>query len=347
MKIVQVIDQLGLGGAERVCVNLVNLFHRNGYNVKLIVLNKEGELFELVDDGVEVVILNKKEGKFKAYRKFVKEVKGIDIIHVHSRKPYRFVKKAFLFSVKFKSVILHDHYGKIGVDKKIPSFYKTIFKPSVYIGVSKTLTEWAVNTVGLNSKKVFLVSNLIFKYNITTKVFPSKKQGIVLVGNLKPVKNHIFAVKLAKKLDLDVTIYCIRDLNGEYYRKLIREIEEIYDVNRVHFIYNHTNVQEDLHKYDFAICPSLSESGPLVLLEFLAQGIPFLTYNTGEIAHFVKEKFPELVMDDFNIDDWINRAEVLKGYNNEHLSNAFDFYIEKEKFLEKYKEVYKSILNIK
>ena len=40
MKILQVIDQLGLGGAERVCVNMANLLYREGYDVKLIVFDR-------------------------------------------------------------------------------------------------------------------------------------------------------------------------------------------------------------------------------------------------------------------------------------------------------------------
>ena len=71
MKILQVIDQLGLGGEERVCVNMANLLYREGYDVKLIVFDRSGPLFDLIDKGLEVLVLGRKKHKFKAYKTLI------------------------------------------------------------------------------------------------------------------------------------------------------------------------------------------------------------------------------------------------------------------------------------
>ncbi len=342
MKILQVIDQLGPGGAERVCINIANLLHDNKQDVKLIVFNKIGPLFQLINKEIEIVVLESKKNKLKAYKKLIKEVKQADIVHIHIRKSFKFVKKTLLaFGVK-KKLILHDHYGEIAVNKRIPTFYRSFYQPDFYIGCSKSLTSWATNIVGMNPKKVFFISNLVLKYN-SNKPKDFDKKGIVLVGNLKPVKNHVFAVKLAKKLDLDLTIYTSKNEN-KYFKRLVKEIEEIYSKDRVHFMYNKINVQEDLFQYDFALNPSLSESGPLVLLEFLAQGLPFLTYNTGEIVKYVQSKFPDLVIDDFDMNTWEERVQTLNEIGENKLKEAFDDYNKENRFYESYMDVYKKCL---
>ncbi|WP_075340877.1 glycosyltransferase [Tenacibaculum agarivorans] len=344
MKIVHVIDQLGLGGAERVCVNLVNLLHRNGNKVKLIVLNNAGSLFDLIDDGVEVIRLDKKAGKFRAYKQFKKFVQNDDIIHIHMRANYRFVRKAFLFFGGKKPLILHDHFGKIEVDTSIKKFY-TIFKPNLYIGVSNLLTNWATTKMKMNKNKVFLMHNFVHKYlHKEDVVIPEEKEGIVLVASLKAVKNHIFAVQLAKRLNLPLTIYCQENRSSEYFKNLEKDIKKEYDTNKVRFIYNHNNVQSELYKYNFAVCTSKSESGPLVLLEFLAQGIPFLTFETGEVTSFVKSKFPDFVIDNFDLEKWEQRSKTLNQYNSKELSEAFNSYLEDQNFVEKYLELYQLII---
>lgn len=344
MEIIQVIDQLGLGGAERVCVNITNLLYRNGNSVKLIVLKDQGELFDLLDDGVKVIRLQNKS-KFNKYKEFVKHVNAGSVVHVHMRAPYRFVQKAFLFYGGRKPIIFHDHYGKIVVDQKVALFYK-LFKPDIYIGVSKLLVDWGVSKMTMDSDKALLVSNIVFKYDVIEQQASSEKKGIVFVGNLKKVKNHIFAIKLAHKLNMDLTIYCGKDEGNTYFKSLKKEIQENYSSQKINFIYDHKNVQSDLNKYDFAVCTSKSESGPLVLLEFLAQEIPFLTYKTGEIANFVEGKLPDFVIDNFVLEDWVKRSElILQKKDNYALMKVFQEYWNRENFIDKYLQIYQKVLN--
>jgi glycosyltransferase involved in cell wall biosynthesis len=39
---------------------------------------------------------------------------------------------------------------------------------------------------------------------------------------------------------------------------------------------------------DFGVIPSISESGPLVLIEYLAGGIPFVATRVGEVSQLVE-----------------------------------------------------------
>ncbi len=346
MKIVQVIDQLNSGGAERVCINLVNLLYRNKISVKLIVLNSDGVLFDLVDKGIEVIKLNKNKNKNYARKELRKHIQHDDIIHVHMRTNYKFVRKALLFSTTKKPIILHDHYGKIMITQKIPKFYRSILKPHFYIGCTQLLTQWAINKVRMNPNNVFFVNNFVLKQDSVSN--NNNKTGLVLVGSLKRVKNHKLAIDIAKALNKKLSIYC-STLKGEknYYQELIDYLNEINYLDNVRFVTGCTNVQAELKKYELALLTSTSEGDPLALIEYLAQGIPFLTSNVGEAVNLIKEYFPFLVQEEFNIDSWItNYHKAIKISPNE-IEKIYTTHFSDNLYFEKYLGIYKKILKYK
>jgi len=342
MKILQVIDQLGLGGAERVCVNLTNVLYKNNYNVKIVVFNNKGVLFNLLNKKVDVVILNKNKNKFKAYKRLIKEIKEADIVHIHMRQNFKYVKKTLLaFGVK-KKLILHDHFGEIAINKRIPTFYKSYYQPDYYIGCSELLTNWATDIVGLKQEKVTLINNFVLQHKSTNKPIKNKLGGI-FVGSMKPVKNHIFAIKLAKKIGVDLTIYC-GETNSRYFKNLCEEIDSLDYSKNVHFVHNCINIQSELYKYDFAFLTSTSEGDPLVLIEYIAQGLPFLSYNTGEAAKLIKHHFPDFVLDNFNENDWIENFQKIKKIKKEDILKVYKKYYDTAIFLQKYISVYKKLM---
>ncbi|MDB2413599.1 glycosyltransferase [Flavobacteriaceae bacterium] len=342
MKILQVIDQLGLGGAERVCVNMANLLHRNNYDVKLVAFDDSGPLFDLIDEGVEVVILGRKKHKFKAYKKLIQEVKQADIVHIHMRQNYKYVKKTLLaYGVK-KKLILHDHYGEIAVNKRIPTFYKSFYKPDLYIGCSELLTDWAKNNVGLDPSIVFLVHNFVLKYEVKTPKNTEKK-GLVLVGNMKPVKNHFFAVEIAKELGLDITMYCSKTENT-YFKSLQKKITAIGMSDNVFFKHGCINVQTELHQYNYALLTSTSEGDPLALIEYLSQGIPFLSYNIGESVKIIEKHFPFFVQHTFEKEEWIENFKELQNVTKEDVLSIYNQHYSSQGFLEKYIAIYQQLM---
>lgn len=344
MRVLQVINQLNLGGAERVCVNLANLFSENGHDVVVMVFEDSGPLFSLLNDDVEVVILNLKSDKSKAKKTLIAEVKKADIIHAHMRRTFRVVKRNVFLSRVKKKIIFHDHYGKIDVDKNVPTFFKTLYKPDFYIGCSELLTNWALEKLKLPKERVFFIKNYVPKLKIDSSTEPERK-GIVLVANLKPVKNHIFAVKIAKALNKELTIYCFKDENT-YYGELREQIKELGMTECVHFKHDCLNIQEELHYYEFALLTSITEGDPLVLIEYLAQGIPFLCSDIGESVKVIASKFPFFIQQTFDLEEWVNNASRLKGIKRENISKLYDKFYSENLFLGKYLEVYSQLKSI-
>jgi len=90
--------------------------------------------------------------------------------------------------------------------------------------------------------------------------------------------------------------------------------------NHINIIHDCNNVQAVLNNFDVAIHTATSESGPLVLIEYMMMGLPFLTYQTGEVVHQIKNDLPECIIDNFNTIEWIMQLDYLLQQNKNELS---------------------------
>ena len=57
-----VIEELTVGGAERMVVDMANVFAEHGWEVHMVLLRSAGELASELDSGVHQYVLNKKPG---------------------------------------------------------------------------------------------------------------------------------------------------------------------------------------------------------------------------------------------------------------------------------------------
>ena len=100
MKILQVIDTLDVGGAERVLVDLSNLLYENGVEVAVCTIVNRGKMADKLNNGIEHYNIGRdiKYSLLKMYQ-FYKIAKEFQIIHVHMRYNLKYVwliKKLFL-----------------------------------------------------------------------------------------------------------------------------------------------------------------------------------------------------------------------------------------------------------
>ena len=98
-KILQVIDFLHVGGAERVCVTLSNLLFKAAHEVAVLILVNDGELANSLDKNIPIIRL-KRQHKYSlgTMYKCAKILRDYELIHVHMRHNYRyiqFIKKVF------------------------------------------------------------------------------------------------------------------------------------------------------------------------------------------------------------------------------------------------------------
>lgn len=347
MRILHVIDQLNPGGAENVLITLANIQSRNGNDVSICILLDTVNLLSKIENKIDLFILSRKN-KFNVISmyKFSKYAKSFDIVHVHSSHNLRYVFLSFNLFFVNKRIYFHEHFGSLDLDYSITWHQKFIYPKVIFIGVSQKLCHWAISKARVPVDNVHLLSNIVSHHQF----YPSHQNSkncisIIITSNIRREKYIEFSLyliaELRKSYDLMLTI--VGQIVDIAYKNELETI--IIDNNLTEIvIFNHDiiELQPKLKHYDIALHSAKSESGPLVLIEYLAQNTPFLTYNTGEVVDSLASMYPEFILNDFNIENWISSfKKLLLNYYQNRYKNLRSFYLNNYSENEYYKKCLK------
>lgn len=311
-----------------------------GAVVRLIVIRHVGHLLEQVDPRVQLEVLNiKSKTDLKGWRKLISALKGNDLIHVHMRHTYGRVKMAWLLGRISNPLIFHDHYGDIRLNPSAPTYLNGIFKPSWYIGVSEELSHWAINRLHLKQEQVFCLPNTILRSAAVTE--NDRKIDLVMVGNIRRTKHIEFAIQMANTLNVSLDI--VGQITDEAY---FNELKAMCLNDKIRFLTDVSDVFPILGQYRMALHSATSETGPLVLLEYLKAGLPFLSYQTGEVARQLKTIMPEMILDHFDLPEWKERLNSMLHHPPEpsKLQDIFHAHFGPDKYLQDLSKIYQCAL---
>jgi glycosyltransferase involved in cell wall biosynthesis len=341
MKACYIIDSLSVGGAERVAVDICNLMVQSGYSCRLIVIRNSGPLYSLLDGRVDVVVLNlrSKLSIFTLIR-LSNLLRGFDFLHVHMRHSYGLLKAITLFSVNNSPIYFHDHYGDIAIDKSVPWYFSLFGFPSVYIGVSKDLTTWANDICGIPSDQVYFLPNTIIpnRSNLDSEI----SGDFIVISNFRPSKNLEFIIELANNYNLSVDFYG-QVSDADYFKYL----QSLVKVTSVRFFSEVPNAAQYIGGYKMALHSAISETGPLVLLEYLERGLPFISYKTGQVADTIYNECPYLFLNDFNLPNWKQAIDYVSSLPDMkfELKSLFNKYFHHDVYKSKLINIYSNSLN--
>jgi glycosyltransferase involved in cell wall biosynthesis len=296
MRIIQIIDSLEAGGAERMAVNYANALANEIEFSGLVVTRKEGPLFGQIKDEVQYLFLNKKRSiDLKAIfrlRKFVIENK-VEIIHAHSTSFFI----GFLLKMTYPSIklIWHDHYGDSEFLSQRPSLGLRfmMFYFEGIITVNQKLKLWAENR--LHFKNVIYMPNFPSKEVFSETTFLKGIDGkrIVCVANLREQKNHIMLVNVAKKIrnsHPDWTFHLVgKDFDDDYSNQIMNSILELELEDTVFAYGSKQDVGNILDQSTIALLTSKSEGLPVALLEYGWHKKPVVVTKVGEIPSVVHD----------------------------------------------------------
>ncbi len=357
LSILHVISNLNAGGAEKMVVTAANLFVTKGHKVGVALLTEKGPLVEQLDLRVQLHHINRKNRfDWSALTMLSKLANSYNLIHVHLKHNLKFVFVANLVHRIKVPIILHDHSAEVltlGVSKtNLPFFILYWLRNLTYIGVSESLVIWAIKNFRLNPTHCYTLPNAVECSLITEGVQNySKEVGVmrlVLVSNFRRIKNIEFAVILVNKLSeqgVDVRLDVFgQSLDKAYYKEIT---DLIIEFNLQKQIVIHTNVSDIggyLYKYDLAIHCSRAETGPLVLLEYLCAGLPFVSIDRGEVTKVIVKQFPDLVIQDYRVDEWCVRVTQLeRSMYKDSLRSFFKTEFSTEVYFNKLSEIYSYI----
>ncbi len=299
MHILHVIDGLAVGGAERMLVDIANTTVQAGHRVSTCITRAQADLAAELDSRIERIVLNRtRTFDFAAFRRFNDFVaqNGVTVVHAHGRSTFSFVAFSRMFSRQKVPIILHDHYGKIEIDASVPSWFRYWGRreTAAYIGVYQKLGDWAV-AAGIPKDRVFVIGNGINLHRVFTRhaselreqfgIEPSTPVGVV-VGGLRREKGiDLLIDSLTACNQLDYTILIIGGDRDPVYAQECKDLAGRRGMaEKFIFVGERKDAPEFMASADFGLMPSRSESGPLVLIEFMAAGLPIVSFRVGDIA---------------------------------------------------------------
>jgi len=298
LRIMQMIDSLSIGGAERVSVNYANAIAEQGHVSFHCTTREEGMLKEFLHKDVESFFMKKKSlldrESYQRLIKYINENK-ISIIHAHSSSFFTAVIVKLFTGVK---IVWHDHYGhseKLNQRPKIALKLGSLFFSHV-ISVNKLLESWAKKTLFLDVSKIEYLPNYAdLTFDDTVPDIPGiSGKRIVVLANLRPQKDHMNMLKAFKfVLDNGYTdwnlLFVGRDWKDSYSDSLKAFIHEHDMSENVSILGGRSDASQILKNCDIGVLSSESEGLPVALLEYGLASLAVVSTNVGECSAVLDE----------------------------------------------------------
>ena len=326
MRVLQLIDSLRPGGAERMAVSYANALNRRIDASHLCCTRMEGMLQERLNPGIGYIYLKKRNSvdirAFKRLRIYIKKNK-INLIQAHSSSVFLAVLvKMSLPGVK---VVWHDHFGrdlkerKAGVLKPVSRFFDGI------ISVNAELADWS--KLHLLAREVRYFRNFLPEAGEPDYVQEGKGRNqshlqssgrgedfkIICVANLRPQKDHLNLLNSINFLQEkeNLSLHLVGADEKDEYSKGIKMYILHNNLEKKVFIYGaQDNIEEMVKEADLGILSSSSEGLPVTLLEYGRAGLPVVCTRVGQCGEVVGEN-----------------GKLVPAGNPQKLAEAISFYM--------------------
>lgn len=294
MHVLHVIDSLGLGGAERMLVDIANATAADGQRVSVCVTRSESPLAKQLRPGIEVLVLGRRRRlSMRPAARLARWIRrnDVDVLHVHMRSSLAFMialKSLFMLRTP---IVFHDHYGSIELDTSVPRWFAVGHRlVAKYVGVSPALAQWA-RSAGMPADKVSMIPNALDLDRLTRAQpvgVPRTDAAIgILVASFKREKGidvFIEALAQSKHRNRARVLVAGGGVDSEFGRECRARVEAYALGGAITFLGARDDVAGLLKSVDFALLTSHSESGPLVLVEYIANGLPIVSTRVGDIG---------------------------------------------------------------
>ena len=284
--ILQLITGLGVGGAEKVVLELVKNSNNDFFNHHVIGLSKSAELdFKFKEAGIETIILNRDKsltdfvGMVSYVNSFVKENK-IDIIHAHMSHAMFVAAATKLLNTHMK-IVFTSH--NVNVGSKLREFIIFLLKPFRNADIIFSKDQ-------LDSKYIsnyFVIPNGIDLAAYKQNIEKFSTFTFLAVGSLGEQKNHMHLIQCAKSLKSKYEFQVLIAGDGPLRNELEKQIE-LYDLkDYVKLLGLRSDIPDLLNKAHCFVMPSLWEGMPIAILESGASSLPVISTPVGTIPSLI------------------------------------------------------------
>ncbi|MFA5388578.1 MAG: glycosyltransferase [Candidatus Omnitrophota bacterium] len=309
-KILFVLQDLTLGGAEQLKFIVEKHINKNDYSVTYCCIKKRGTIGDkIIKRGGDVIVFNLSDkfynliATYRLYR-LVKSLKP-DLIH------------SALFNANFHArlagmltkipVITEEHgmytwkrWYHIAIDIWLAKYTCKIIVPS------NSVKEFIVTQEGIGFDKIEVIYNCIdpnaLRSNVT-RIEARKSLGLSaddfvvgVVGNLRKEKGHSVLLKAFEEV---LNIHKNAKLLIAGYGPLDKQLKELSKElgvgEQVVFMGKVINIADFLKSLDLFVMPSLNEGFGIALIEAVYMNVPCIASDIGGIREIAKE-FPSITL---------------------------------------------------
>jgi glycosyltransferase involved in cell wall biosynthesis len=304
INVIHLVEELTIGGLEKILTVIVLNLDKNKYNVSVWCL-REGGFFvdKLIKAGIDVKILRISTSRnplsiYKLYR-LLKNHK-FEIIHTHAYSAGTIGRmSAFLAGIPV--IISHNHsvYDYYNKYYHLVEWLLSLITDSV-ICISEVVNRFANETQRINAKKLITIHNGIDDVCAVTEKRSSdlkKELGIPInhsvIGTITHLEEHkglkylLEAASLLLQQRNDVNFLIIGD--GSLKEELKKLCIDLNLEKKIIFVGELSEILEILSSIDIFVLPSLREGLGLAILEAMACGKPVIATNAGGIPEIVKD----------------------------------------------------------
>lgn len=321
MRIVQIIDSLEVGGAERMAVNFANALHGQIEFSGLVATRAEGNLKAHISDGVGYKFLKRKKTlDFKAIFALRRYCIDYQINFMHAHSSSYFIAMAVRIFLPRVCVIWHDHNG---MSEFLRSRESVVLKAaSVFfrgiVVVNHQLKEWAMRE--LFSKNVIYLANFTHR-ELTAPagapLYGTDSKRILCLANLREQKDHMLLLMVAQKIAADFpdwTFHLVGKDFNDAYSTMVRETVTNLGLERHVYIYGtRDDIAAVIKQSDIAILTSKSEGLPVALLEFGLHHKAVVVTAVGEIPQIIDSGTNGLMVASGDADGFTQALRTLIG----------------------------------
>lgn len=318
MRIIQLIDSLEAGGAERMAVNIANGLVSKVAFSGLVTTRLEGDLKTALKTEVGYKFLHKNQTfDIKAlliFRNYIKRNK-VEVIHAHG--------SSYFFSVLIKIIypkvklFWHDHNGNRVLNGKSNFFISifSVFFKGVFT-VNEDLESWAKKKL-FCKKNQFIPNFAVENKNEKPTTFLKGTSGkrMVCLANLREPKNHITLISAffeSKAINEDWTLHLIGKDNADEYSKALKIFIAENNLENYVFMYGSCNdIGLVLQQATIGVLASTYEGFPVTLLEYGLAKLSVLSTNVGYCKSLLSSAENGLLFNPNNKIELINKMNYL------------------------------------
>lgn len=361
MRVLQIINSLYMGGAEKILFDLSLGLKDIGVDVDVLVLKDLNTIYktELFEAGIPITVLGKRNDMYNPIYlfKLVKYLHRYDIVHVHLFPAQYWA--AFASFLSFQKPVLittehstHNKRREIKYLKKIEKFiYSQYAKIICVADLSKeVLTKYLKDE---KNRCISIPNGVNISKYINAQPFSRKRIGLqesdkilLMVAGFREMKQQETVIEALQYLPPDFKAVFVGD--GERRSYCERYAIELRVNDRVLFLGIRTDVPNLLHMADIIIMSSHYEGLSLSSIEGMCAGKPFIASDVPGLNDIVFDAgilFPEKDAKYLAsiCKDLINNEECYNLIANRCLERAKNYDI--KKMIESYFNLYNNLIN--